>query len=72
MLEAANFFVESFNNPIRIHHREYRCAGRRERCRERRLSFGGLSHYSSPYRCDCDQVRVYADSKVQRRAELND
>ena len=41
MLEAANFIVESFNNPIRIHHREYRCAGRRERCRERRLSFGG-------------------------------
>lgn len=44
MLEAANFFVESFNNPIRIHHRKYRCAERRERCRERRLSFGeGIS-----------------------------
>jgi hypothetical protein len=41
MLEAANFFVESFNNAVRIHHREYRCAGRRECCRERRLSIGG-------------------------------
>jgi hypothetical protein len=41
MLEAANFFVESFNNPVRIHHREYRCAGQRKRCRVGRLSFDG-------------------------------
>jgi hypothetical protein len=39
MLEAAKFFVESFNNLDRIHLREYRCPGQRKRCRVMRLSF---------------------------------